>query len=188
MVETEVSARCGCSARGLDELPPFSGNLSSVWVGPASKVAHRTGSWIRSRPPGARRRVLAVFEPGDSGEATLREAAELAEAGCALTVVTLAPQAGQSRCCSKGGTGPYNIALRDEARIELRHSAELLGATARRASFTVLAGCPDPPLGPWALEQGFDLILLPSHRFTRGGNRYARALRRSGSAEVRTVS
>lgn len=156
---------------------------------PASKVAHRpTEGSIGSRPPWPRRRVLAVFEPGRSGEATLREAAELAEAGCELSVVTLAPQARRSRCCGKGGTGPYNIAVRDEAEIELREAREILGATARQASFTVLVGCPDPRLTAWALERGFDLILLPSHPFTRGGNRHARALRRANSAEVRTIS
>ena len=139
------------------------------------------------RPPGTTRRVLAVFEPGDSGEATLREAAELAEAGCELSVVTLAPQARPSRCCGKGGTGPYNIAVRDEAEIELRQARDVLGAAASRASFTVLVGCPSPPLAAWAREHAFDVVLLPAHPFTRGGNRHAKAVRRAVSAEVRLV-
>jgi Universal stress protein family len=156
---------------------------------PASKVAHEEsgGGSVDPRPAAARRRVLAVFEPGHAGEATLREAAELAEAGCELSVVTLAPQAGQSRCCSKGGTGPYNIAVREEAEIELRQARDMLGASARHASFTVLVGHPDPPLAAWAGEHGFDLVLLPSHPFTRGGNRHARAVRRAISAELRLV-
>ena len=142
---------------------------------------------IYARPPQASRRVLAVFEPGHAGEATLREAADLAEAGSELSVVTLAPQALPSRCCGKGGTGPYNIAVRQEAELELRQAREILGATAGRASFRVLVGHPTPPLASWAQEDAFDLILLPSHPFTRGGNRYARAMRRATSAEVRLV-
>jgi hypothetical protein len=143
---------------------------------------------IDAESPGATRRVLAVFEPGQGGEATLREAAELAEAGSELSVVTLAPQARPSLCCGKGGTGPYNIAVREEAEIELRQARHILGATAARASFTVLVGHPNPPLAAWAQERGVDLILLPSHAFTRGGNRHARAIRRASSAQVRLVS
>jgi nucleotide-binding universal stress UspA family protein len=142
---------------------------------------------IYAQPPRATQRVLAVFEPGHAGEAALREAAELAEAGSELSVVTLAPQARPSRCCGKGGTGPYNIAVREEAEVELRQAREILGATARRVSFTVLVGHPTPPLAAWAEENAVDLILLPSHPFTRGGNRYARAMRRATSAEVRLV-
>lgn len=156
---------------------------------PASKVAHEQpgeGS-IDARTPGVSRRVLAVFEPGHAGEATLREAAELAEAGCELSVVTLAPQARPSRCCGKGGTGPYNIAVRGEAELELGQARDILGATAKRASFTVLVGCPSPPLAAWAQEHAFDLILLPSHPFTLGGSPHARAMRRALSAEVRLV-
>lgn len=156
---------------------------------PASKLAYKESGEapLDAQPQGAARRVLAVFEPGHSGEATLREAAELAEAGCELSVVTLAPQARPSRCCGKGGTGPYNIAVREEAEIELRQARGILGDTARRASFRVLVGCPGPPLAAWAQEHAFDLVLLPSHPLTRGGNRNARAMRRSISAEVRLV-
>ncbi len=155
----------------------------------ASEVVYKQsgeGS-VKVQPWRATLRVLAVFEPGPSGEATLREAAELAEAGCELSVLTLAPQAPPSRCCGKGGTGPYNIAVREEAEIELRQARDILAATARRASFTVLVGHPSPPLAAWAQEHAVDLILLPSHRFTRGGNRHARTVRRAVSAEVRLV-
>jgi len=142
---------------------------------------------IDTPPPQPAKRVLAVFEPGHAGEATLREAAELAEAGSELSVVTLAPQERASRCCGKGGTGPYNIAVCEEAEVELRQAREILGATAADASFRVLLGRPTPPLAAWAKEGGFDLILLSSHPFTRGGNRYARAVRRATPAEVRLV-
>ena len=56
-----------------------------------------------------------------------------------------------------------------------------------KTSFAVLAGSPTPPLAAWAQEHAFDLVLLPAHRFTRGGNRYARAMRRATSAEVRII-
>ncbi len=176
------------SRSGSLRTPEFALTLIDVGES-ASEVAHEESGegWVDAQPPGAVRRVLAVFEPGHSGEATLREAAELAEAGCDLSVVTLAPQARPSGCCGKGGTGPYNIAVREEAEIELRQARDILGAAARRASFTVLVGHPSPPLAAWAEEYAFDLILLPSHPFTRGGNRHARALRRAVSAEVRLV-
>src|SRR6202163_3463374 len=92
-------------------------------------------------PPG---RVLVVSEPGRTGTAALREAAELAEAGSELSVVTLAPQARSLPCCGGGGAGPYNCAVRDEAQMELGEARGLLGSAARRATFTVLRGCPDP--------------------------------------------
>jgi nucleotide-binding universal stress UspA family protein len=156
----------------------------SVSEGANQASANRS---ICAQPPRATQRVLAVFEAGHAGEATLREAAELAEAGSELWVVTLAPQARPSLCCGKGGTGPYNIAVREEAELELRQAKGILGPAARDASFTVLVGDPAPPIAAWAEEDAFDLILLPSHPFTRGGNRYARAMRRATSAEVRLV-
>jgi hypothetical protein len=156
------------------------------WVSDLVGEEGRKGP-VHERPPETRKRVLAVFEPGHTGEATLREAAELAQSGSELSVVTLAPQARHSRCCGKGGTGPYNVAVREEAGIELRQARDTMGASARLATFKVLVGQPMPPLAAWAAEQAFDLILLPSHRFTRGGNGYARSVRRGTSAEVRVI-
>jgi len=132
-------------------------------------------------------RVLVVFEPGRTGAAALRAAAELAEAGSELSVVTLAPQARPLRCCAGGAAGPYNCAVRAEAEVELRQARNILGSAARRATFTVLAGCPDPPLTAWVAEHAFDLVLLPFHRLTFGGGRLARELRRATTAEVRLV-
>jgi hypothetical protein len=133
-------------------------------------------------------RVLVVFEPGRTGTAALCEAAERAEVGSELSVVTLAPQARPLPCCGGGGAGPYNCAVRGEAEAELWQARDILGSAARRATFTVLAGCPDPPLAAWVAEHDFDLVLLPSHRFTLGGNRLARGLRRATAAEVRVVT
>jgi hypothetical protein len=132
-------------------------------------------------------RVAAVFEHGSAGCAALREAAELASGGRDLWVVTLAPQA-QPPCCGRAtGTGPYNIAIMEEAALELREAREILGSVASRATFQVLAGCPQPPLASWVGEHGFGLVLLPRHRLTAGGNPFARSLRKKTSAEVRLV-
>jgi len=141
----------------------------------------------RTAAVGPAARVLAVFESGRAGEATLREAAELAEAGSELSVVTLAPQARPLRCCGGGGAGPYNCGVRAEAEVELGEARRLLGATAQRADFTVLVGHPDPPLVAWTAEHAFRVVLLPFHRLTIDGGRHARELRRATAAEVRLV-
>ena len=136
---------------------------------------------------GAPRRVAVVFERSNAGTAALREAAELANAGRELSVVTLAPQARPPSWGRAGGTGPYNIAIREEAELELREAREILGSVAARAAFKMLSGCPQPPLAAWVAEQGFDLVLLPRHRLTPGGNFFAKSVRKRTSAEVRLV-
>lgn len=136
---------------------------------------------------GAGGRVAVVFERSNAGTAALREAAELANAGRQLSVVTLAPQARPQRWGRAGGEGPYNIAIREEATLELREAREMLGSVASRATFNVLAGCPRPPLASWVAEHGFGLVLLPHQRLTPGGNPFAKSLRKETSAEVRLV-
>jgi universal stress protein family protein len=133
----------------------------------------------------AARRIAVVFERGHAGAAALREAAERATAGAELSVVTLAPQARAVR--RAGGEGPYNIAIRDEAQLELREARDLLGSVATRATFNVLSGCPQPPLASWVAEHGFDLVVLPRQRLTPGGNYFAKSLRKETSAEVLLV-
>ncbi|HMD56603.1 MAG TPA: universal stress protein [Solirubrobacteraceae bacterium] len=140
-----------------------------------------------SRVEGPPRRVLVLFEPCRSGRAALREAAEVANAGSELTVATLAPQARVRRCCRAGGDGLYNIAVRQQAEAELDDARRSLGAVAGKATFTVLAGCPQPRLLPWVREHAFDLVLVPFHRLTLGGSPVARRLRRATTAEVRLV-
>jgi hypothetical protein len=137
--------------------------------------------------PGPAGRVAVVFERGDAGTAALREAAELANAGRELSVVTLAPQARPPSWGRAGGTGPYNIAVREEAELELREARDILGSVASRATFTVLAGHPQPPLATWVVQHGFGLVLLPRRRLTPGGNPFAKSLRKETSAEVRLV-
>jgi hypothetical protein len=131
---------------------------------------------------GAARRMAVVFERGHAGSAALREAAERANAGAELSVVTLAPQARAVR--RAGGEGPYNIAIRHEAQLELREARDLLGSVATRATFNVLSGCPQPPLASWVAQHGFDLVVLPRQRLTPGGNYFAKSLRKETSAEV----
>ena len=135
------------------------------------------------RPP----RVAVVFERGGTGEAVLREGAELANAGRLLAVVTLAPQARPPVWGRAGGTGPYNLAVREEAELELREAHTLLGSLADRATFNVLSGSPQPRLAAWVAQHGIGLVLLPHRRFTPGGNLFAKSLRRETSAEVRVV-
>jgi len=132
-------------------------------------------------------RVAVVFERSGAGTAALREAAELANAGRELSVVTLAPQARPPRWGRAGGEGPYNIAIREEAELELEEARDILGSVASRATFKVLAGCPQPPLASWVAQHGFGLVLLPHQRLTRGGNLFARSLRTETAAEVRLV-
>jgi hypothetical protein len=136
---------------------------------------------------GAAGRVAVVFEHGDTGTAALREAAELANAGRELSVVTLAPQARPARWGRAGGEGPYNVAIREEAELELQEARDILGSVASRATFKVLAGYPQPPLASWVAQHGFGLVLLPHHRLTLGGNPFARSLRKQTSGEVRLV-
>jgi hypothetical protein len=128
-----------------------------------------------------------VFERSDAGAAALREAAELANAGCELAVVTLAPQARAPLWGRAGGTGPYNVAVREEAKLELQEARDTLGSVASRATFDVLAGSPQPPLASWVVQHGIGLVLLPRHRLTPRGNFFAKSLRKETTAEVRLV-
>jgi hypothetical protein len=134
------------------------------------------------------RRVLVVYEEGRAGAAALREAAELAASGAELVVVTLAPQAKPLRCCKGNGAGPYNCAVRDAAAEELLQARTLLGSLATRASYTTLRGTPEPPLARWSAGQSFDTIIVRGSRFSRGGGRRARDLRRASDADVRVVT
>ncbi len=136
---------------------------------------------------GAPARVAVVFERGARGEAVLREGAELASAGRLLAVVALAPQARPPKWGRAGGEGPYNVAVRQEAELDLRAAREMLGTVAERATFNVLAGCPQPRLAAWVLEHRIGLVLLPRHRLTPNGNFFVRSLRKETSAEVRVI-
>ncbi len=130
-------------------------------------------------------RIAVVFERSGAGAAALREAGEMAATARQLTVVTLAPQARSLR--RGGGEGPFNIAVRREAAVELDEAREQLGTLADRASFELLVGCPRPPLAEWVQHNEIAIILLPHRRMTLGGNPFAKILRQRTSAEVRIV-
>jgi hypothetical protein len=133
-------------------------------------------------------RVLVLFESTRSGVAALREAAELCNADAHLSVVTLAPQGVQSRCCARGpSVEVVNCVVRDEAEVDLREARQILGELAEGATFKSLVGTQDPPLSKWAAANAFDLIVLPSRRFSIGGHPLARKLRRTTTAEVRLI-
>ncbi len=128
-----------------------------------------------------------MFESGVNGAAAIRQAAAAAVAEeAALTVVTLAGQDPGNRCC---GPSPhaFNCAVREAAQEALGEAQELLGGLATRATCSVLAGEPEPPLVAWVAERGFDVVLVPRRRLVRGGHWAARKLRRAGTAEVRLV-
>jgi hypothetical protein len=130
-------------------------------------------------------RVLVLFESTRSGVAALGEAAALLGADVDLSVVTLAPQSVQPRCCARGpSVEVVNCVVRDEAEDGLVRAREIVG---EQATFRSLVGGQDPPLAKWAAASSFDLILLPARRFSTAGHPLARRLRRATGAEVRLV-
>lgn len=132
-------------------------------------------------------RVLVLYEPNAKGGRALRTGVEAAaRTNAELTVVTLAPQVARSRGCLPSAE-PYNLAVREEAELELRAARELVWASGGGASFKVLADDRDPPLEEWVNAGGYELVLLPRHRLSAGGHPAAARLRRSTRAEVRLV-
>jgi hypothetical protein len=176
----------GVPSRYLRDVEQGTGNVSGV-SGLGTTLAE---GWVDGgfgSGSGAPGRVAVVYERSNAGTAALREAAELANAGHELSVVTLAPQARPARWGRAGGEGPYNVAVREEAEVELQEARDMLGSVAGAATFKMLAGCPQPPLASWVAQHGFGLVLLPHQRLTPGGNPFARSLRKKTSAEVRLV-
>jgi hypothetical protein len=134
-------------------------------------------------------RVLVIFEPGAPGVAALHQAAELGDARTQLTVVALAPQSEQPRCCARGpSVEVVNCVVRDEAERDLRTAREILARRREQVTFKSLVGGQDPPLGDWAAARGFDVIVLPARRLSLAGHPWARRLARATSAELRIVS
>jgi len=136
-------------------------------------------------PPRRPSNVLVLFEASANGAAALRDAAQLSGPHAQLTVVTLAPQSVAGRCCQRGpGVEVLNCVVREEADRELDQARAILGDAGGRATFTTLAGAPDPPLAAWAAGRMFDLIVLPKRRLALGGHPFARRLRRATTAEL----
>ena len=139
----------------------------------------------RDRASARPARILVVFESTPSGVAALHEASRLREADTHVTVVTLAPQSLQPRCCARGpSVEVVNCVVRDEAASDLCEAREILGDE-RDVTFETLIGTRDPPLHAWAAARSFDLIVLPARRLSLGGHPLARKLRRVTAAEVR---
>jgi hypothetical protein len=132
-------------------------------------------------------RVLVLFEPNASGRrALLQGVAATMKDSAELTVVTLAPQSPPMRGCAPSADS-YDCAVRDQAELELNAARELAGPAAARANFEVLTDRLGPPLAGWAANQSFELMLLPRHRFARGGHPAARSLRQAPGADVRLI-
>jgi hypothetical protein len=139
------------------------------------------------RPAG--KRVVVLYEPGRTGSAALDLAGRLVgDDGCALTVVSVAPQDTRI-CCGAGSAIDYNRAVCEAADAELRQARELLGHAGNRASFKLLVQDKDPPLAAWIAACGFDVVLLPARRRPLRSAKHPAVdqLRRSTSAEVRIV-
>ena len=132
-------------------------------------------------------RILVLFESTPAGVAALREAERMRDANTHLTVVTLAPQSPQPRCCARGpSVEVVNCVVREEAATDLHEARGILGDAAH-TTFETLVGTRDPPLHAWAAEQTFDLIVLPIRRLSLGGHPLARRLRRATATEIRLV-
>jgi hypothetical protein len=141
----------------------------------------------RQQAPGPAR-VLAVFEPGPRGVAALRQAAELGGPDTQLTVVALAPQSEQPRCCARGpSVEVVNCVVRGEVERDLRAARELLAEHGSRVTCRSLVGGQDPPLADWAAAEAFDVIVLPARRLSLAGHPWARRLARATSAELRII-
>jgi nucleotide-binding universal stress UspA family protein len=140
-----------------------------------------------SQLPG--KRILAVFERGRAGVATVELARELAASGDgSVTAVGIAPQAGTLRGCTPSAR-PYNDAVREEVAKELEQAEELLWPLGSRAECRLLVEGVDPALDEFVAAQHFDVVLLPARRRPLRSTKHpaAAALRRLG-AEVRVVN
>lgn len=134
-------------------------------------------------------RVLVLYEQGPSGSRAIDHARELMHAqGGQLTVVTVVTKDTRVR-----GTGvsarDYNDAVRDSAGRDLDEARRLLGSLAERSVFEVVVEAGKTSLASWAVDGGFDVILLPARRrlFSRQAHPVASALRGSTAADVRVV-
>jgi hypothetical protein len=142
--------------------------------------------WREGRQAPQPARVLVLYEPGPRGIAALHQAAELGGPDTQLTVVALAPQSEQPRCCARGpSVEVVNCVVRDEVERDLRAARELLAQHGPRVRCRSLVGGQDPPLADWAAGEGFDVIVLPARRLSVAGHPWARRLARATKAELR---
>jgi hypothetical protein len=140
----------------------------------------------------ARRRVLALSEPGRRGSAAVDVARDFVAADPGvLTVLSVAPQDTAARCGRCCGSNPtaFNRAVAEATAEELHEARSRLGQIAESVTFTMLVEGVDPPLADWVAAQKFELVLLPARRRLLGGAGHPEAerLRAKTSAEVRVV-
>ena len=108
-------------------------------------------------------RVLVLCEHSRVGTAVIDLARRLAElADAAVTVVAVAPQAPSGPRCGNSAT-EYNDAVAGSVVRDLEQARERLGRLAERASFRLLIEGAEPSLTQFAVDGGFDLVLLPAH-------------------------
>jgi Universal stress protein family len=135
------------------------------------------------------KRILALYEPGEAGDAAVELASSLAQAArVQFTVVSIVPQAPSGSRCG-GSAFELNRAIREEVAKELDHAREVVWATGARAEFELLVEGSGPTLQAFAALGRYELILLPARRrlLRSGGHPAASALSRVPGAEVRIV-
>lgn len=140
------------------------------------------------RTPPAAKRILVLFEPGRAAVAAVELARDIAERQDAtVMVVAIAPQAPATRGCIPSASD-YNATVCDSVASDLERAEEMLWCIGARADCRLLIEGSDPPLAEYAIDQGFDLVLLPTHRRPLRASKHpaAAALIRAG-VEVEIV-
>ncbi len=149
-------------------------DAEEVWADGGTISAPRLGSMSTDH-------VLALYEPGRRGEASVRHAAQVAaKAGARLTVVTVAivePTDGQ--CCDRRSVY-WNGVVKELAEDELIRAREAVGSDAVR-DFRVISGRSVPrALADEAERCGADTVVVPRRRSVLpwARKRHARHLQR----------
>lgn len=138
----------------------------------------------------ASERVLVLYEHSRAGAAAIDVGRGLAEqSSAALTVVAVAPRAPSGSRCGNSAV-EYNEAVADSVARDLAKARDRLGRAGEHAKFVLLIEGSEPSLAQFAVDGGFDLVLLPAHRRAlRSGAHHPAAarLKLTAGAEVRIV-
>ncbi len=133
-------------------------------------------------------RVLVLIEPGRTGEAALPQAVELAGGdSTAVTIVGVAPQASGPRCGTS--IGDYNAAVIATVADDLARARAVLERAGVPVASRLLIEARAPSLEQFAVDGGFDLLLLPARHSVLARPRHPAAakLRASTGADVQVV-